>query len=367
MKKFLVILMVLAMASVLFVGCTTPPTPTPDPDPDPTPTPVVVVSATPVLTAVATSAGVAIFDVLGTGTLYMNTAEAGSLILLQGTAPAESVVKVYFDDVAIATVAETGVTGLWNMYVAKSSLGADGVKVLTVKCTEVGLAESVASNAVTFTLDTVDPSFTIAATAAAGASGATDASGIVVATSGTMPIQPALITAGTTGTAVAGVWTIYCRSDSTTGTNSTNVDVTTPAGVKTSYLITNTTIAYELVTGFDTTFVAGFAAGDGCKVTVTAAGTIAAIISRATITFDEDVSAAGAAAGTYTTVGDPANYKTATDTGYWSSITVGAAGATYTITAYGFTDLAGNVGGTSTSLVSASCTVGAASATLLQP
>jgi len=41
MKKFLVILMVIAMVSVLFVGCTTPPTPTPTPEPEPEPVPVV--------------------------------------------------------------------------------------------------------------------------------------------------------------------------------------------------------------------------------------------------------------------------------------------------------------------------------------
>jgi len=49
MKKFLVILMVLAMASVLFVGCTTPPVPDPDPDPDP---------VVPVVTAAETVAAV---------------------------------------------------------------------------------------------------------------------------------------------------------------------------------------------------------------------------------------------------------------------------------------------------------------------
>jgi len=165
MKKFLVILMVLAMASVLFVGCTTPPTPTPEPEPTPTPTPIV--SATPVLTDVLTSLGVSIFDVTSTATLYMNIAEAGASILVTGTAPSESLVKIYLGDVAVGpAVAETTTAGIWVVAIAKSSLGDDGVKVLTAKVTEVGLAEGAASNAVTFTLDTVRPSATtLAATA----------------------------------------------------------------------------------------------------------------------------------------------------------------------------------------------------------
>jgi len=52
MKKFLVILMVVAMVSVLFVGCTTPPTP----DPDPTPDPVPVVTAAEAVAAVKDAA-----------------------------------------------------------------------------------------------------------------------------------------------------------------------------------------------------------------------------------------------------------------------------------------------------------------------
>jgi len=124
MKKFLVILMVVAMASVLFVGCTTPPTP--DPDPDPTPTPVVVVSATPVLTAVNTIAGVLIVDPTSTSTQYMNIAQVGASILVTGTAPSESLVKIYLGDVAVGpAVAETSTAGVWQVAIAKSSLGDD--------------------------------------------------------------------------------------------------------------------------------------------------------------------------------------------------------------------------------------------------
>ncbi len=364
MKKFLVILMVVAMASFLFVGCL--PGVTPDVDEDDEDEDVVPTSATPVLTAVETSAAVSIFDVTSTSTLYMNKTEVGTSILVKGTAPSESLVQLYIDDVAILpAVAEASTSGLWTVAVAKSSLGDDGVKVLTAKVTEVGLAESEASNSVTFTYDTDLPGFSIAATAAAAASGAALDSGIMVITSGANPIG--LLADIAAIDAVPGDWTIFCTGNSSVATSVANVLVTTPAGVTTSYYVQTPVVPLGFITGFNTTLTDNFKAGDGVTVTVTAAGVVAAVISRATITFDEDVSAAGAAAGTYTTIGDPVTYRTATDTGYWNTITVGAAGATYTLTAYGFYDLAGNVGGTATSLLSASCTVGAASATLLQP
>jgi len=307
---------------------------------------------------VETSANVSIFSVTSTSTLYMNAAQAGSYILVKGTAPAESVVKIYLDGVAITTLAETAVTGLWSIAIAESSLGADGVKVLTAKVTEVGLDESLASNSVTFTLDTDAPGFSIAASAATTASGAALDSGIMVRTSGVNPITT--LEDDLAITAVPGAWLVYCLGDST---DASNVRVTTPAGVATTYTV-STSSTSGIITGLTTTFAAGFAPGDGVTVTVTSAGVVGAITAAATITFDEDVTAAGMAAGTYTTVGDPTTYKTATDTGYWNPPTgITAAGTTWTISAYGFTDLAGNPGGTLASPVRASCTVGAASAT----
>jgi len=266
-------------------------------------------------------------------------------------------------------VGETAVTGLWSVAIAKSSLGADGVKVLTAKVTEVGLAEGEASNSVTFTLDTDAPGFSIAASAAVAAVTATQAtvdSGVITATSGASPLASI---ADIAVVGVAGTWTVYCTGDSAV---TSNVIVTTPAGVATTYTVTAANYNNNLgfITGLTVVFVASFKPGDGCSVVVTATNGAAAtaIDARATITFDEDVSAAGMAAGTYTTLGDPTTYKTATDTGYWNStnttaLAPGLAGVTYTISAYGFTDLAGNPGGTLASPVTASCTVGAASAT----
>jgi len=335
------------------VGCTTPPTP--DPDPDPTPTPVVVVSATPVLTAVETSAAVSIFDVTSTSTLYMNKAEAGSSILVKGTAPAESRVQIYVDDATVAaSVVEATASGLFTVAVAKVALGTDGVKTLHVTATEVGLAESAASNVATFTLDTDLPGISsIAATASAGF---TAVSGTIT---GTIPINTL---DRTSTTVVAGSWTILCLGDSG---DSSNVRITPTDGTATTYSVLSGGTLSDIVTGYVITFVANFKAGDGCKVTTTAA-----ITARAKIVFDEAVDYTGMAAGTYNT-GDPTTYKDATYTGYWESPTpaVGAtAGGSYTITVYGVTDLAGNAdGGTSASPLSASCTIGAASATTLKP
>jgi len=369
MKKFLVILMVFAMASVLFVGCTTPPTP--DPDPEPTPTPVVVLSATPVLTSVETSAGVSIFSVTSTSTLYMNEAQAGNSILVRGTAPAESLVKIYLGGVAIATVAETAVTGLWTIAIAESALGADGVKVLTAKITEVGLAESLASNAVTFTLDTDAPGFSIAATA--GVQGGAAVAGTVVSAivSGRNPVDAITINSSATIAMVAGTWTISTWGVSAAVDNVT-ITSSTYTGTKT-YQVTNGDTFTNVIPGVTFTFLTlpTMAPGNSATITTTASvlASTTAIVARATITFDETVTAAGMAAGTYTTLGDPTTYKTATNIGYWDSGTTaalapGLAGATYTISAYGFTDVAGNPSGTLASPVSASCVVGAASQAL---
>ena len=371
MKKFLVILMVVAMASFLFVGCmpgVTPPVDDEDEDEDVG----VATSDPPVLTAVEDSAGAIIFLATATGTLYMNTAEAGSSIMVTGTnAPSGSSVQIYLDDVAIAgAVGETAVTGLWAVAVAKSSLGADGVgKVLHATVTEVGLAESAASNSVTFTLDTDNPGFSIAVTA-------TGNSAVVPATfvSGSVTIPnpiTALTVAGTTGTIVSGAWTIEVLGDSTMASNVTITSSLWTPNTKT-YNIDGGETFTDVIPGVAFTFNAP-APGSSCIVTTTAlVPAVAGVPARATITFDEDVSNAVMAAGTYNILGDPTTYYPTIRTGYWNTGTTaalvpGAAGTVYTITAYGITDLAGNPGGTLASPLSASCTVGAASLTLLAP
>jgi len=154
------------------------------------------------------------------------------------------------------------------------------------------------------------------------------------------------------------------------GAAADNIKITTPAGVSTNYYGVATGDTFDdVIPGVDITFAA-FSVGDGVTITNTAAvAASTAIDGRATITFDEDVSHTGMAAGTYAgglVSVDPTTYKTATDTGYWTGLTA-TKGATVTITVYGITDLAGNVGGTSASVLTKSCTVGTASATSLAP
>jgi len=333
MKKLLIILMVITMASFLFTGClhTAPEEEVVEEE---------AASAAPVLTDVQTSAAVAIFtDVTSTSTLYMNKVELGNSILVVGTAPAESKVQVYIDDTAVAdSVIEAGASGLFSVAVSKTSLGDDAEgKTLHVTATETGLAESEASNVVTFTLDTDLPGISsIAATASA------DANVVSSNVIGTYPLTDYLTIEGANLTLASGTWTIQCLGDSGASPN----------------------VKINVIPGVVMRLKDNFLAGWGCTVTTTIA-----ITARATMTFDEDVTNAGMKAGTYS-IGDPATYKETNDTGYWESPTtavVGEAGATYTITVYGIKDLAGNTGGTSTSKLTKSCTIDAASAISLTP
>jgi len=357
MKKFLIILMVLAMASVLFVGCTTPPTPTPTPTPTPDPA---TVSATPVLTDVQTSLAVSIFDVTSTATLYMNIAEVGASILVTGTAPSESLVRIYLDDVAVGpAVAEATVAGLWSVAIAKSSLGDDGVKVMTAKVTEVGLAESAASNAATFTLDTVRPSATTLAATAAAADGHDVTSSF---------IGDALITSASVRVAanlVAGTYSITCIADSAADYN-----ITVAGGTMTTQTLKVTADGTLYVipgVAFNTTAVLINAAGIGSVTTLTVTDT-AAISSRAKVGFNEAITNASAilpANFTFSPVGGTV-LSYATLYTYFSGGFAAAAvqGTTLTCTVDDVVDLAGNAQ-TTANIVS--CTVGAASATSLAP
>jgi len=146
MKKFLVILMVVAMASVLFVGCTTPPTPTPEPEPTPTPTPTVQTDI-PYITAVA---GISI---LSTSTQYI---DADETLTVTGVGVAGAIVKLYIDDV-YAGVGSTGAGGDFNTIGITGITLTEGVRVLHVTATLPGLAESDASTKYTFTYDATAP------------------------------------------------------------------------------------------------------------------------------------------------------------------------------------------------------------------
>jgi len=352
------------MASVLFVGCTTPPTPEPEPEPTPTPTPIV--SATPVLTAVNTIAGVLIVDPTSTSTQYMNIAQVGASILVTGTAPSESLVKIYLGDVAVGpAVAETSTAGVWTVAIAKSSLGDDGVKVLTAKVTEVGLAEGVASNAATFTLDTVRPSATTLA-ATANTAGAVATCVATVFGAGTVPVTTAL--SATTGVAlVPGTWYVECLLASGVVNN---VVITAPSGVQTTRSIVANQVLIDAIPGVTLTFAATFVKDDAATVLVVAA--VTAVPERARVLFSEEITNASAIAlanYTFTTAG-VANVPTAVSYSakymYFSPMVTArlVLNATLGCAVNGVVDLAGNIQTTASALT---CTVAAASLTSLAP
>ena len=136
-------------------------------------------------------------------------------------------------------------------------------------------------------------------------------------------------------------------------------------------LIPTDTLTTEVATaGVVTITPSPLAVGQHNRITCTAQTVTAAIGARATLKFNEAVSYTGAMAGTYggLVAVDPQVYKEANDTCYWTSgLGAVAVYSTQTITVYGVADKAGNVGGTVTSPLSASCTVGIASATSLAP
>jgi hypothetical protein len=370
MKKLLVILMVVAMAAFLFVGCipdvVTPPV---DEEEEEEEEEVVTTTVAPIITSItdnpATGTAAAVISLTSTATQYMNAADVALGIIVSGTAPTFSEVKVYIDDVCAGT-ADVGASGTFSVVVAKVDLGSDEDKVLYATAKEAALPVSPKSTEYAFTLDTVRPTATTLAATAAAANAVDSA--IV---SGSGAIDSAELSG--VGTLVAGAYTINCLGDST---EVSNVVVTTPAGVSTTYSIgTANYLNLGIIPGVELDFQAGFAAGDACTVTVTTA-----IASRATVLFDEEITFATAATGANYTWSswdlslNAANAITASTfvnyavlTSYFTPVTGTLAIARYdtlNCVVNGMTDLAGN-----TQIVAnvLSCTVGAASATSLVP
>jgi len=158
MKKFLVILMVVAMASFLFVGClpgVTPPGDDEGEDEDVG----AATSTAPVITSITDNDTVpaAVISLYSSSTQYMNKTEVYYGILVTGNAPKYSEVNVYVDDVVVGTGVAYGTNETFTVFVAKADLGADGAKTLYATATESGLAESAASTEYAFTLDVVKP------------------------------------------------------------------------------------------------------------------------------------------------------------------------------------------------------------------
>lgn len=76
MKKLLLVLMVVAMASFLFVGCIPSPAPDPDPDPDPTPTPTAITATITVATETPADADGKVFVQGGSRKITVTFSEA---------------------------------------------------------------------------------------------------------------------------------------------------------------------------------------------------------------------------------------------------------------------------------------------------
>jgi len=149
MKKFLVILMVVAMSSFLFVGCL-PGTTTPEEEVPVVP--VVAKTETPYITWIDDGTGASI-NLSPTVTQYSSGPE------VQGVAVPGSVIKVYIDGKQ-SGVGYTGAGGSFNGGVAipvSMITLTEGVKKLYVTATQPGLAESDKSAEYTFTYDETAP------------------------------------------------------------------------------------------------------------------------------------------------------------------------------------------------------------------
>ena len=144
MKKFLVILMVVAMTSFLFVGCL--PGVTPGVDDDEEDEDVGVKTDTPFITATG-------FDILATTTEYINDIDD---VLVDGVGVAGAIIKLYIDDVYVG-IGSTGVGGTFDNIAVTGGTVTEGAKTLYVTATLPGLAESDKSTEYTFTFDETAP------------------------------------------------------------------------------------------------------------------------------------------------------------------------------------------------------------------
>ena len=146
MKKFLVILMVVAMASFLFVGCLPAVTPDVDEDVDED-VDVGVKTDTPYITATG-------FSILATTTQYLT---AITSVSVDGVGVAGAIIKLYIDDVYVG-IGTTGTGGTFSGITVTGATVTEGAKKLCVTATVPGLAESDKSTEITFTYDTTAPS-----------------------------------------------------------------------------------------------------------------------------------------------------------------------------------------------------------------
>ncbi len=248
---------------------------------------------------VAPTVPAAVIDLTATATQYMNKAEVALGIIVNGTAPTYSEVKIYIDDICAGT-ANVGDSGTFSVVIAKADLGSDEDKVLYATAKEAALPVSPKSTEYSFTLDTVAPKATELKATAAKAAEVVDSAEV----SGVNPLS-ALDVTGEDLT--AGTWVIKCFGDSGTANN---VTLTDPDGVVVgTYSINADTTFLETIPGVTFTLESdNIKAGTVVKIKV-----LDAIKDRATVLFDEDVD--------YATATKLANYT-------WANLTTAASTAT---------------------------------------
>ena len=116
-----------------------------------------IASVTPVIKKITDVDGESIINLFSSATQYMNKADVAGGILVKGSAPKYSTIKVYVDDGVVGTGYSYGVYEEFVVFVPKTDLGVDGARTLYATATEVALAESTPSTVYAFTLDTVAP------------------------------------------------------------------------------------------------------------------------------------------------------------------------------------------------------------------
>ena len=310
MKKLLVILMVVAMASFLFVGCL-PGTTTPVVEEEEEEEVVVVPPTTvaPIIIAVTDGASI-------------NAVEAADGIIVNGTAPTYSEVKIYINDICAGT-GDTLADGTWTVVVAKADLGADGDKVLYATAKEGALDVSAKSNEKKFTLDTLAPK--ILAVKARGGTAAVAMGALTYQTfmnlwAGVPPVQvqwalftnnvlpcwdPTQLLPGVVNwkieiLSIDAIGNIVVRVHNLTAVTAVDYNfVNIPANIVTTS--TSWIPGLQISLNDTTNLAAGLSpalhVGAYCLVTTT---DTAAIPGRASLTFDEDVSWTQATTGNYT-------------------------------------------------------------------
>ena len=367
MKKFLVILMVVAMASFLFVGCMPGVTPPVDDEEEDEEEPVVPATNTPIITAI--SDGVSITSA---ATQYVNKVEAANGVTITGSAATLAEVAVYINDVAIAATADVTVTGTWSLIITKAELGIDEVKTVYAVASEAGLADAT-STSYDFTLDIVAPGISAVKATAEKALVVGKATHTLGGTAITAPAAGALFVVPniTPANIETGIWTIDILGD--TGVVG-NVQITGPDNFDRTYnnIPGGHTFAQGApIPGVAVTLNILITPGENSEIVCTEQ--VDQIVGRFTLKYDGDVSSAGEALALYaiTDAGVAVaglgfvSYKESNDTRYWISTTLNdpTEGDTLLFTVSLVTDAAGNP----MPVTTATCVVTAAHLTSLKP